>query len=70
MEVEIALRVMLFFTLYNHPIGSDLSVFSNGGLAVASLLSDTNVLPHRYASVHGRILSALETQPGILGGTR
>lgn len=63
MEVEVALWVMFFLTLNNHPIGLYLSIFSNGGLAVAPVLADTDVLPDGHASVHGRILSALERIP-------
>jgi hypothetical protein len=36
-------------------------------LAVAPLLSDTDVLPDGHTSIHGRILSALGTYPGVLG---
>jgi hypothetical protein len=67
MELEVALRVVFLFALDNHPLGFDFSVFSNNGFAVAPLLADTDVLPDGHASVHGRILSALGTYPGILG---
>jgi len=67
MDVKVPLGVMFFFATHNHPIWLNFSIFSDGGFAVAPLLADTNILPDRYAPVHGRILSALETYPGILG---
>jgi NAD(P)-dependent dehydrogenase (short-subunit alcohol dehydrogenase family) len=59
--------MMLFFTTHDHPIRFDFSVFSDSGLAAPPLLTDTHVFPDGHAAVHGRILSALETYPGILG---
>ena len=67
MEVEVAFLVVFFFAFDNHPIGFDFSVFSHIRFAVAPLLADTDVLPDGHASVHGRILSALATYPGLLG---
>jgi hypothetical protein len=66
-KIEVPFWMVLFLATHDYPIGFDFSVFSNGRFAVASLLSDTDVLPDGHASVHGRILSALGTYPGVLG---
>src|SRR5512133_3674976 len=66
MEVEVALGVM-FFPAFDNQLGFIFPFLPTHGLPIAPLLANTDILPHGHAPVHGRILSALETYPGILG---
>jgi len=66
-KVEVPFWMVLFLATHDHPIGFNFSVSSNGGFAITPLLTDANVLPDGHASVHGRILCALGTYPGVLG---